>query len=81
MPLCVQCREFLPPDLCIEIAPEVKKCVFCQRAVSEVMMEDGSIMSKQFAVADYKEFIKGVVDSQNFKDIVVESEVRKYVKY
>ena len=43
-------------------------------------MTDGSLMNKQFAIYDYKEFIKRVVDTQEYKDIVVEAEVRKHVK-
>lgn len=80
MPLCTACREFLPPDLCIEIADGVHKCIFCHRGIVEVTMTDGSVISKHFAIHDYKEFIKRVVDRQEYKDIVVESAVRKTIK-
>lgn len=81
MPLCCSCNEYLPPDLCIDVDGGLaKKCVYCVRGVSEVTLEDGSLMSKQFAIYDYKEFVKSIVSSQEYKNIVVEAEVRKYVK-
>lgn len=84
MPQCMQCKEYLPPDLCELIQPgNLHKCRFCLEG-AEVISVNMVILNKREVIFDYKELLGKLKDSSNLKgklrDITVEGAVKKLRK-
>lgn len=70
MPRCVKCDKILPPDLMVDVGPEVDgvvpmRCIFCERNITEF---GGN--TKEEHIRDYEIFLKKLKESGNVASII-----------
>ena len=68
MPKCRKCNEFLPPDLTEPIVGE-HLCIFCKTG-SNIIRYNGTEMSKEWAINDYKKFLYELSQNPDVKKLV-----------
>lgn len=84
MPLCVKCKEILPPNY-TEVVENSKpnsqgiypqECIFCKLVIDKVERETSKnsgkyiFYTKRECISDYKEFLDKIKKSRNVKDIL-----------
>ncbi len=60
MPQCAKCRDFFPPEFCVEAEEDDKLCLFCKRDIPKIRYGDSQEKeaTREEIVADYKLFTK-----------------------
>ena len=79
MPKCVRCADILPPQLMVPVvtAPkpeETLQCIFCERGIKEVTLENGDRVekySKEQAKKDYVLLLKQLKEKESVAKILV----------
>ena len=84
MPQCMQCHEFLPPDLCEIVQPgDLHLCRFCKEGTGVITI-NMVLMNKAEVIYDYKELLGRLKDASNLsekiRDVTVEGAVKKLRK-
>ena len=64
MPQCAKCRDFFPPEFCVEAEEDDRLCLFCKRDIKEIRYGDNleKVAAKKEIVADYILFTKMMKD-------------------
>ena len=85
MPICVICKQCLPPDLCVDVGVSGdtvdKKCLYCHTGKKTVCFGPGTpAITKEDAVMDYKIYLGKLKDlastSEAFREAIVDKAVR-----
>lgn len=78
MGLCNKCREIYPPTLMFATENGEQICAFCKTGRDSVTLEgegfDAKVISKQEAIAKYREFIRNVMKRDELKKLLVKDD-------
>lgn len=82
MPLCVKCKQFLPPALSVKLDNTSHMCIFCKTEKNEVRIDE-DVYKKDEVVLEYKKFLVDLKEKDTIRkkfvkgDIKENSEIRK----
>jgi len=85
MPKCVTCGKIFPPQFVITLAEDAFKCIFCEKQISEIEIENGkdldgkplsnNMYKKDQVVKDYDIFLKKLKGNKNIAKLLTKGDI------